>query len=379
MSTYDKNSIKNNLTIDQVAELVAEFQGEPQQRGEILVCRTICHNHPGHGSHKLYYYDNTKLFKCYTDCPEDSFDIFQLVCKIKNLAGEKKYSYKDGEQRARDWTLPDAIEFVAIFFNIAPNLEDFSNERSELQDWKIFEKYNKNNSKNNQQKTVELKIWDDKILKNLPRPRIIPWLKEGISQEVMNKYGICYDPRNQGIVIPHYDINNKLIGIRERTLIKEEEERGKYRPAILNGVMYNHPLGFSLYNINNSKEQIKAVKKAIVFESEKSCLKYASYFGIDNDISVACCGSNLVAYQFALLVSLDVQEIIIAFDRQYVDIGDKEWKAWTKKLYNIHNKYGSYVQISYLFDLEHRLEYKASPIDQGEELFLDLFKTRIFI
>ena len=49
-------------------------------------------------------------------------------------------------------------------------------------------------------------------------------------------------------IIPHYDINNNLIGIRERTLIKENEVYGKYRPAYLNGKLYNHPLSFSLYN-----------------------------------------------------------------------------------------------------------------------------------
>jgi len=52
----------------------------------------------------------------------------------------------------------------------------------------------------------------------------------------------------------------------------------------------------NLYNLNNSKKNIELIKKAIIFESEKSCLKYQSYFGIDNDISVACCGSNISAY-----------------------------------------------------------------------------------
>ena len=33
--------------------------------------------------------------------------------------------------------------------------------------------------------------------------------------------------------------------------------------------MYNHPLGFNLYNLNNSKEAIKLLKKAIVFEGKR--------------------------------------------------------------------------------------------------------------
>mgnify|MGYP003311864299 CR=1 FL=1 len=54
----------------------------------------------------------------------------------------------------------------------------------------------------------------------------------------MDNCGICYDPVLQGIVIPHYNIDGELVGIRERTLIKEEEENGKYKPAILNYQMY---------------------------------------------------------------------------------------------------------------------------------------------
>ena len=195
----------------------------------------------------------------------------------------------------------------------------------------------------------------------------------------MDHRGIAYDPKNQGIVIPHYDINNQLVGIRERTLIKEEENFGKYRPAILNGVMYNHPLGFNLYNLNNSKDNIKIIKKVIVYEGEKSCLLYASYFGEENDISVACCGSSLITYQVKLLLSLGVKEIIVAFDKQFITIGDDEWKRWTKKLTDIHNKYGAYTQISFMFDRWDLLQYKSSPIDEGKDTFMELFKRRIIL
>ena len=43
-----------------------------------------------------------------------------------------------------------------------------------------------------------------------------------------------------------------------------------------------------------------------VGEGEKFCLMYQSYFGIENDITVAVCGSNLTNYQVQLLKSLDV-------------------------------------------------------------------------
>jgi len=53
----------------------------------------------------------------------------------------------------------------------------------------------------------------------------------------------------------------------------------------------------NLYNLNNCKDNIRKIKKAIIFEGEKSALKYISYFGEENDIAVACCGSNISAYQ----------------------------------------------------------------------------------
>ena len=111
---------------------------------------------------------------------------------------------------------------------------------------------------------------------------------------------------------------------------------------------------------------------------EKSCLLYASLFGIENDISVAVCGSSLINYQVQLLLDLGVQEIIIAFDKQFQNPGDDEYKRWTKKLIDLHKKYSSLCQISFMFDKSgDLLEYKDSPVDKGKEIFTKLFLERI--
>ena len=113
---------------------------------------------------------------------------------------------------------------------------------------------------------------------------------------------------------------------------------------------------------------------------EKSCLLYQSYFGINNDISVAVCGSNLTNYQVQLLKNLDVDEIVIAFDKQFKKIGDNEFKGWVKKLKDINKKFSLIVNISFIFDLRgDKLDYKDSPIDKGPEIFLKLFERRIMI
>lgn len=256
MYKYDKDELKENLTIEQVFELVAEFGGEPQMHNNFFVSKTICHNHIGEGSYKLYYYDNTKLFKCYTDC-DDAFDIYELVRKQKIISTHE------------DWSLLRAISYVAYYFGFSEKTFDFQELQSNLEDWEKINNYERIKNIELKDQTVELKEFNDNILKNLPHPRIIPWEKEGIKKEILNNRGIAYDPKNQGIVIPHYDINERLIGIRERTLIKEEEQYGKYKPAILNGKIYNHPIGYNLYNINNSKNHIKEIKKAIVFEGKR--------------------------------------------------------------------------------------------------------------
>ena len=369
--------IKNNLTINQIYDFLVDAGGEPQIHGDIIISRTICHNPPGLGSFKLYYYDNTKLFKCFTQC-SDTFDIFDLALKIKRLAGEQIiYWSKDAIQTSRPWDLPDAVRYIAIYYGLeAPN-ENFSENRIELQDWQIFSKLEAKKLQKNRNQIVSLKVFKDDFLKNMPQPKIIPWIKEGITPEIMKIHNIYYDPKNQGIIIPHYDIDNNLIGVRERTLIKENEIYGKYRPAILNGKMYNHPLSFNLYNINHSKKAISIYKKAIVFEGEKSCLKYASYFGIENDISVATCGQTLLNFQLQLLYNCGAKEIIIAWDRE----GENDNKEqYIQKFYNLYNKYKNMYLLSFIYDKNGQyLDYKMSPIDAGKDVFLQLYKERIIL
>ena len=367
MYSYDKDEIKQNLTIEQVEEVLAEFGGEPQRQREIIVSKTICHCGQ---SHKLYYYPNTNLFKCYTDCA-DTFDIFELTRKV--LSREQPKAREDSE-----WNLPEAIDYIARKFGFSPNEVDFDDQQQNRDDFKLFDRYDRIKDININTQEVELKEYEDAFLKNLPRPKIQPWLDEGISQEVMDDAEICYDPKNQGIVIPHRDINNRLIGIRERTLIKEQAELyGKYLPAKFCGRMYNHPLSFNVYNLNKSKNNITRFKKAFVFESEKSCLKYASYFGKENDISVAVCGSSFIAYQAWLLIKCGAEEIIIAFDHDFTDLNSDTAKRMIKNLKNIHKKYSQYTKISFIWDKENLLGYKDSPIDSTPEIFLKLYKNRI--
>jgi hypothetical protein len=205
-------------------------------------------------------------------------------------------------------------------------------------------------------------------------------LREGITQAALDQAKIGFYPGGDQITIPHFDKDGRFIGLRGRTVCAEEGELyGKYRPMRINKILYNHPLGMNLYNFNNSKDNIKIIKKAIMFEGEKSTLLYKSYFGLENDISVACCGSSVSAYQIQMLLEAGAEEIIIAFDRQFQDIGDDEFKHLKMNLLRLRTKYKNFATISFIFDKNKITGYKSSPIDEGPEKFLQLFKERIVL
>lgn len=366
MMPYDKSEIRNSLTTDNIFELLQEWGGEPEYADFGIISATICHNPPGEGSHKLYYYENSGLFKCYTGC-DSIFDIFELTIKVMGIQQHKVYD------------LNEAVRFIAFRFGIATSFS--YDDDDSLEDWKLLTAYDKLNGIEIKDYHIQLKEYDDVILSRFNYDvKIGPWIKDGIAEDVMKHARIGYYPGSLQITIPHFDENGRFIGLRGRTLCKEDAERfGKYRPMKICGTLYSHPLGMNLYNLNNSKDNIKALGKAIVFEGEKSTLLYQTYFGIENDISVACCGSSLSAYQVQMLLDAGAKEIIVAFDRQFQTIGDSEFKHLTTNLSRFNMKYKNYVQLSFIFDKTMITGYKDAPVDKDKETFLTLFKNRIFL
>lgn len=80
-----------------------------------------------------------------------------------------------------------------------------------------------------------------------------------------------------------------------------------------------------------------------------------------------------------MLLDAGAEEIVIAFDRQFQEIGDDEFKKLKANLLKIRDKYKNYALISFIFDKNMITGYKASPIDEGKEKFLQLFKERIVL
>ena len=367
MLVFDKLKIREALTDENIYDLLQEWGGDPGREVFGFTSTTICHNPPGEGSRKLYYYENTGLFRCYTGC-DSYFDIFELTAKVAKIQWDK------------DFDLNDAVRWIAQRFGFSGDHENRPEDET-LDDWKYLANYERIQDVVVKNNSVVLKEYENDILERFNYDvKIGPWLREGITQAALDQARIGYYPGADQITIPHFDKDGRFIGLRGRTLCAEEGERfGKYRPMRVNKILYNHPLGMNLYNFNNSKENIGLMKKAIIFEGEKSCLLYQSYFGLENDISVACCGSSVSSYQIQMLMEAGAEEIIVAFDRQFQEIGDEEFKHLKTNLVRLRDKYKNFVLISFIFDKNMITGYKDSPIDCGPNTFLKLFKERIVL
>ena len=68
MLNYDKTEVKEQLNNEDIFQLLSEWGGDPEYTSFGIISSTICHNEPGVGSRKLYYYFNSTLFRCYTGC-----------------------------------------------------------------------------------------------------------------------------------------------------------------------------------------------------------------------------------------------------------------------------------------------------------------------
>lgn len=245
--------IKSNLTHEDIIKIIEYFFPDIDyiEKEDCLILPTICHNEdPIEASKKLYYYDNSKLFFCYTECNE-SFDIFDLVKKILT-----------------NQNLDNDFSTVVKIISHQIDINKFSTFEKEED---LFSKYKQQKGK------ISLSQIDENILNIFPKMYPKTWIEEGITIQSMEKYGIRVCPYKEQIIIPHKDIKGSLIGIRVRNLSPLMVENGnKYMPAKINGVYYNHPLMYNLYGLYENQKAITKTRSAWIFEGEQFALIYFS-------------------------------------------------------------------------------------------------------
>lgn len=267
MNCYDLlNQLSPKDIIDLMTKLGAERYKETK---DAILFPTICHNvDSNEASLKLYYYKDTHLFYCYTE--DGPMSIFRFM-----------EQYYETRQMEYDW-FEDIYSVLFSISSTSPSVKT-DNSFQSLKD--KFEK----------RQTQVLPELPSGILDVFTKHYPIEWLKDGINKEAMDKFGILYSISQNKIVIPHYDINNRLIGIRGRALNEWEVENfGKYMPMKIEKTWCSHPLSLNLYGLNKTKENIKKYGICYLFESEKSVLQLEG-FSIPN-CGAAVCGSNFNKY-----------------------------------------------------------------------------------
>ena len=346
--------IANSLSPEKIIELMASLGATQYKRThDAIIFPTICHNCSEHeGSMKLYYYPKTHTFHCYTRCGE-TFNIYEMFKKRYEVLGMDYDFYRD---------------IVLKIDNGSSRVESINSSFYEA-----YESiYTKTNNLNLNIPTIPKSILN--IYNFFATPE---WLSDGISAESMERYGIKYSISENKIIIPHFNINNELIGIRGRALNEEDLVFGKYMPVSIEGKMYNHPLAFNLYGLNVVKDNIKKLKIAIIAEGEKSCLQADTFLGNERNVVVACCGSNVHRYQIELLRRAGAEKIIVAFDKEGAN--PKEQSTYIHKLSLLCNKYKSVVNMGYIYDYKNLLKLKQSPFDCGLDTFNALLKMTVWV
>lgn len=348
----DYKQIIDNLDINSIVELMKKLGADRyEEKEKFFIFPTICHNiNSAEASMKLYLYKDTKLFVCYTE--DGNMSIFKFL-----------KTYYETRQIEYDW-FEDIYNVVLNCGNFRPKEGFDTIQYQSLKDRYRIKK-----------KQVELEKYPSGILDMFMKNYPVEWLNDGISRRAMDKYNIKYSVSQNKIIIPHYDINNNLIGIRGRALNEWEIENiGKYMPIQIEKKWYTHPLSLNLYGLNHTKENIKKYGICYIGEAEKFCLQSES-FSFPN-CSCAVCGSQFNKYQLDILMkNCQPKEIVICFDKEEKDKEDK----YFFKLYNLCKKYINYCKMSFIYDNDNLLKLKESPTDCGENIFKKLLEKRIIV
>lgn len=346
----DYQAIIEQITPEKVIELMAKLGATEYKDSEkALIFPTICHNiDVDEASFKLYYYKDTHLFYCYSE--DGAMSIFSFL-----------KHYYETRQIQYDW--------YEDIYQVVLNCSAFSLDEQIIQPRykSLKERYNL------KALTPKLPEYNPGVLDCFIKTYPPEWLKEGISKEAMDKYDIRYSISQNKIIIPHYDVQNRLVGIRGRALNEWEVENiGKYAPVCVEGVWYKHPLSLNLYGLNFNKENIKKKHICYIYEAEKSVLM-AESFSFSN-CGIAICGSNLNKYALRILIkNCHPQEIVLCLDNEEKP-GEE---VYFNKLYNVCKKYSSLCNFSFIYDREGLTDKKDSPVDKGEEVFRELLRRRV--
>lgn len=348
----DITSLKFQLTDDRIIELM-DALGAPLMKADSnnLIFPSICHHGADCQAHKprLYYYIESQSWFCFV-C-HFSGDAISLVQHVKHIDFNQAVSY-----------------ICSVLHLQVGQIE----ENKYIDNWIELRRF----LPNAEPEPDKLLTYDKSILSLFDHLYPQEWLDYGISADILDKFGIGWYARQACISIPVV-FNGQLVGVRGRYTREQDMTKGKYRPiCTLDGTVLKFSSSACLYGYDQNKAAIEKSRQVVLFESEKSVLKAPS-FNIDNALAVF--GSNISKQHILLLLELGVNDVVLAFDSDYKQIGDDEFKFFVVKMKKLAAKLKPFFNYSIVYNNQGYDMYKCNMMDIPYEQAMKLWEGRVKI
>ena len=311
------------------------------------------------GSPKLYFYKDSQIYFGYTS--SRSYDIISLVQTRLALLKQP-------------CSFLDACQFIIDTTNINPDSISRIKKDGHIYDWSNLERFIRVRKYGNQ-----LSEYNRNIIDTLPSLYPQAWIDEGISEETMEKYQIRYYERCNQTVIPCFDDEARLIGVRVRNWDKDRVEQAKYMPLVtLDGQCYKFNTNQVFYGINYNKPEIERTGKVIIVESEKAVMKLDTYMG-EHNIALGMYGSNLGIQRRNQLLKMGVNTVSYVVDNDFIGQDDAFFEQWREKIQHFIKLWDGFCRVEIVWDNLGLLGPKENATDRTKEIWEQLWENREII
>ena len=210
----------------------------------------------------------------------------------------------------------------------------------------------------------KINTYDESLLDKYKMYGNARFVKDHISIDAQQFFGIRYDVESQGIVIPIRNQLGQLIGIKVRCNYEVEDGEMKYYyliPCAMSQTLFGYSQNYN-YLVDNT---------VYILESEKSVMQCYSY-GIRNCVAL---GSGSISNkQVQMLFELNPKKIFFlhdtGFKQEYIDRNISMVENYSRF---------SEMEIGY-WDWEnskYKSDIKNSPTDLGYKIFKDILLNEI--
>lgn len=189
---------------------------------------------------------------------------------------------------------------------------------------------------------------------------------DGVDYKTQEEWGIRYCHEEDSILIPIYDVQNRLVGCKARNNDPNCDVSNRWWAYL------SYQKTGVVYGLNKNYVNIVQKRTILIFEAEKSVLQCCS-FGLR--IAVAIGGHVISSVQATIIKSIMADKVIVAFDE---GLRLEEIKYEAEKLVVDNPMYKNKVGFIYDEDNEYLAkDSKDSPSDNGIEIFRKLYKEKV--